>query len=272
MKIYYQGIEGAYSHMATIEMQKHLSEKGTDIVGLPNFQLVWERINADEIGVLPIENSYAGSVQENLYGFLKHRCRIVGELLLPINHCLLSNEISISEIERAYAHPQALSQCYEYLKKRNIEMIPYGDNALAVKHISKSKEKNSCAIASSFAGELYNVNILDQDIQDQKNNTTRFFVVSNKNIELEYVSKSGKVSLFFSSKESDKPASLYKCLGAFATRFINLTKIESLSSLKEAFKYVFWIDCVGSLDTPEMKGALEELEFFTEEISILGEY
>ncbi|MDD5770520.1 MAG: prephenate dehydratase domain-containing protein, partial [Candidatus Gracilibacteria bacterium] len=239
------------------------------------FRKVFEMIDEGNIGVLPIENSYAGSVHENFYHIISGNYYIIGEIFLDINHFLLANTTDISGIKEAYSHPQALLQCQNYLQKLGIKPISFGDTAGAAKFISESKRTDIASISSDFASNIYKLNILDKSIQDQNGNTTRFFVIVRKDIfEKEkqnlIMKNNGKISIKFKTK--DTPSALYKCLGAFATRFINLTKIESLPARENRFEYIFWIDFQKNVEENIIKDALEELKFFSKDLVILGDY
>lgn len=270
MKIYYQGNPGSYMHTASLAVAEHLSVGIESIEGKPDFQEVWDNIGSEGIAVLAIENSYMGSIHPNLHGFLKHDCKIIGDYFLSINHCLCSKETEISQIKKAYSQMPALEQCHKYLKNRNIQPTPYSDTALSAKFVSESNENGLAAICSELAADMYGLNILEKNIQDHQGNTTRFAIIVPENSSISYTQKTGKVSLLFESRHI--PASLYKCLGAFATHDINLTKLESIPSFKWNFAFMFWLDFEWNLKDENVVKALEELEFFTSEIRILGEY
>lgn len=272
MKIYYQGEPGAYSNIASIEVAKHLGFENPEIIGLSTFEQVWEEIWAGNIWVLPIENSYAGPIHTNLFAFSRFDASIIGTYNLEINHCLLSRETNISEVHTAISHPQALDQTYNFLKTHSITRKNFYDTAGAAKHISENNISGYASISSQLAAEIYGLNILQKAIQDQSGNMTRFLVVClKKDVEkYRYSQKKNKVSFIVVAR--DIPASLYKCLGAFATNNVNLTKIENLPNFGKPFEVQFWIDIEGSLWDENMKKALDELTFFTSEVRILWEY
>jgi len=223
-------------NMASKKVSKYLSEIPEEMIWRPEFHNVWEAIKDKNIWVLAIENSYMGSIHPNLYGFLKYDYKIIGELDLEINHCLCSKEKNIKNIKKAYSQIPALEQCYKYLSKRNIEPVKYSDTALSAKFVSESDEDWLSAICSEEAANIYGLNILDKKIQDNKGNTTRFAIIVHKNSAITYKKIYGKISILFEAKNI--PASLYKCLGSFATNNVNLTKIESLPSFKWSFSRV----------------------------------
>ncbi len=272
MNIYYQWEAWAYSNITALEVEKLLGLSDTEILWLETFEQIWEKIGQWHIGVLPIENSYAGPIHANLFAFGRYEASIIGTYNLPIHHCLLSLEEDITQVKTAISHPQALDQCYTYLKKHNIEPKKFYDTAGAAKHIAESGERGIASISSKLAAEIYGLNVLEESIEDQEGNTTRFLVVclSSEKGKYNYSLKKWKISLIFEARNI--PASLYKCLGAFATNNVNLTKIENLPSFWRPFTSVFWIDFEGNLQDEAVQKALEELAFFTSDIRILGEY
>jgi len=271
MKILYQWEPWAYSNIASIKARDllWLSNK-TDICWLSDFLSVRDNIDDWNIWVLPIENSKAWSIHENIYNFLSYDYKIIWEISLLINHCLLSLEKDISNIKEVYSHPQALSQCSNYLKNKNIKPIKFYDTAWAAKMIKENNKLWVAAIASNLAWEIYGLNIIDSDIQDSKWNTTRFFLVVKNWVNLDFVDKKWKIALIFEAKNI--PSSLYKCLWAFATNNVNLTKIESMPSLKSPFSYMFYLELEWHIKDTNIIEAIKELEFFTTYYKILWEY
>ena len=270
MNIYYQWEPWAYSHLASKQIEKFLDKKIDKIEWKVDFLSVWEEIESGNIWVLPVENGYAGSIHENLYYFLRYDYKIIWEFDLEVQHCLLSLETDIKSVKQAFSHPQALSQVHNFLKDNNIRTQKFSDTAAAAKYISENKLNWVWAIASSLAWEIYGLNLLRENIADQKWNTTKFFVLSKKDENILFKNRSDKVSILFEAR--DIPASLYKCLWAFATNNVNLTKIESMPNLKDPFSYIFFMTFKGQLQDENIKKALEELDFFTNSIKILWEY
>lgn len=272
MKIYYQWKPGAYSHKASIQISSKIGDIESQWVD--TFEKVFERIQDGQLGMLPIENSYAGSVHTNLYELGTGEYKILSDLYLPINHCLLGNADNIADIEKVYSHYQALIQCSDYIQDYNFEKESYKDTAGSAKFVKKSEQNNIASISSSLAAKIYNLNVLEKDIQDQDGNTTRFFLVKSKDtnldIDLGNVEKSNKLSVIFETKHV--PSALYKCLWAFATRNINLTKIESMPAKEDPFDVVFWLDIEKNQSQKELDEALEELNFFCENVVKLWGY
>lgn len=269
MKLYYQWIPWAYSSISAKIASEKL-DKNSEIIWYPDFASVWSSIWENSLWVLPVENSYAGSIHENLYGFIKFGHKIIWEINLPVNHCLVSKEENLEDIKEVYSHPQALSQTYNYCKEKEINQIQFWNTASAAKMISEKNKPWAWAVSSKLAAEIYGLNILDEWIQDTDWNTTRFFVVAPQEFDWNFDKKANKTSIIF--EWWHHPSVLYKCLWAFATNNINLTKIESLPSFKGGFTYLFWLDFEWKLEDENVKKAMEELEFFTEKITILWEY
>ena len=270
-KIYYQGTEWAYMHQASIEIEKHLNIEIDEMIGFDSFEKCWDKLGEDSILVLATENSYAGSIYENLYKFVKLNAQIIWEYDMEIDHCICSNEKELSKITKVYSHFKALPQCYDYFKKHWIkEQIIHPDTAGSAKMLSETKEKWAAAICATLAADMYGLNILDEKIQDQKWNKTRFVAITSKKSSIKYSKKKGKITIIFEARNN--PASLYKCLGAFATNNINLTKIESLPNIKNPFSYLFWLDFDWKLGDKNVEIALEELDYFTSDIKIIWEY
>ncbi len=271
MKLYYQWEPGSYHHQVSQIIKDKLNVEITDFVWLDSFEKCWSKLDKNSILLLAIENSYAWTIYENLYKFNNLKAKIIWEYDLEINHTLCSLENDIKNVKKVYSHFKALPQCYNYLKEKNIkEQIIVSDTAWAAKQIAETKEKQTWAICSKFAWEMYGLNILDENIQDQKWNTTRFVIIVDKDSNIEYKDKKNKVSILFEARNI--PASLYKCLWAFATNNINLVKIESLPNIKNPFSYLFWLDFEGKLEEERVKKALDELDFFTSSIKIIWEY
>lgn len=275
MNIFYQWFSWAYWHSSSIIAAKNLWFLEENIFWIDSFKKVFEKIDEGNIWVLPFENSYAWSIHENFYHAISWNYKIIWEIFLEINHNLLAKTYDISKIKKVYSHPQALMQTYDFCKKHKFEQIPFSDTAWAAKYVLEKNDETIASISSSLAGEIYNLNNLESNIQDQDWNTTKFFViVKNENNILQRLNyswiKSNKVSIIFKTK--DTPSALYKCLWAFATRFINLVKIESIPAKQNRFEYIFWIDFEKSVDEKIILDALEELSFFSKDLKILWDY
>ncbi len=272
MKVFYQWIPGAYSHQVATEIVYKLSLSEENVQWLFSFKDIFESIkSANNLGILPIENSYAGVVHQSLYLMKRYNFKIIGEYYLPIQHCLAAKNTDLNKIKKVYSHPQALMQCEKFLQKYWLRPIPYSDTARAAKYIADEGQIDEAAICSTYAAKLYWLNILKNNIADQEWNTTRFLVIKDISNDFEFSDiKKYKWSLLF--KVKDQPGILFKSLWAFATRFINLTKIESIPTQEKKFEYMFWIDYILPENEKILQDVFEELKCFTTEVIDLGRY
>ena len=266
MKVAFQGERGAYSENAVYQFF------GTDTQVLPckDFRDVFESVKKEQVqaGVVPVENSIEGSVNQNYDLFFNYDLKVCGEVIVKIEHCLIVNPgTSMDTIKAVYSHPQALAQCRSYLEKAKWELIPTYDTAGSVKIIKEQKLQNAAAIASERAAQIYGMQILAKDIADNKENFTRFFVLSTQDSE---PTGKDKTSIIFSAKH--EPGSLYHALGEFAKRNINLTRIESRPTKKTPWEYNFYLDFEGHRTEQKCKEALQALEKYAIFVKILGSY
>ncbi|MCM8810444.1 MAG: prephenate dehydratase [Candidatus Omnitrophica bacterium] len=261
----YLGPEGTFTHQAALnkfgEKAKYIPVKTIDEV----FREV-EKQRAD-YGVVPIENSIEGVVTHTLDVFIESELKITSEILLEIHQFLLSKENSIKKIKKVYSHPQAIAQCRNWISENlpDVEIYETESTASAVK--KAMKEKNSSAIGSEIAANIYNLNILAERIEDFRENFTRFLVIGNN-----FTEKTGtdKTSILFSIK--DRVGALHDILVPFKKEKINLTRIESRPSKKKAWEYVFFVDFIGHKDDENVKKALKEVEKSTTFLKVLGSY
>ena len=266
MKVAFQGERGAYSESAVYQFF------GSTMRVKPcrDFRDVFESVKNQEVqaGVVPVENSIEGSVNQNYDLFFNYDLKVCGEVIVKIAHCLIANPgTSIDSIKAVYSHPQALAQCRSFLERLKCELIPTYDTAGSVKLIKEKKLANAAAIASEKAAELYNMKILARDIADNKENYTRFFVLSKEDSP---ITGKDKTSIIFSAKH--EPGSLYHALGEFAKRNINLTRIESRPTKKTPWEYNFYLDFEGHRSEPRCAEALKALEKCAAFVRILGSY
>lgn len=221
-----------------------------------------------DFGVVAAENSLAGSINETYDLLLEYEVNIYGEIELRISHCLLAllGE-RLDGIRTVYSHPQALAQCEDFLKKLGAEVIPTYNTAAAAKRIREEGLKGCAAIASRRAARIYGLEVLAENIETSADNYTRFFVISRHK---PLPAARNKTSLVFSTK--NVPGALYACLGVFASRGINLTKLESRPSKKKPWEYVFYVDFEGHVDDETCRQALAELQEKTNFMKVLGSY
>ena len=243
---------------------------GDDLIPYCTIPAVMESVSNGEstYGIVPIENSIEGPVGITLDSLAhKFDLKIFKEVVIPISQNLIVNPgTSMEDIEDVYSHAQAISQCQEFISKHKIQPHYTISTANAAKNIVGFK--NKAAIGNSKAADLYNLEILVRDIQDNDNNETRFVVLSKEDHE-----KTGcdKTSIIFSIYE-DKPGSLYNVLGIFQKDNINLTKIESRPSKKGLGKYLFFVDFYGHRNDDVIRNILNELENHTYFLKVLGSY
>ncbi len=269
LRITYQGIAGAYSHLACYGY----FGKDIECIGTETFEDAMEMVEDGkaDFALIPIENKTAGRVDE-FYGLIPQmRLQIVGEHYQKIEHYLMGiEESTISDIKYAYSHPQGLAQCRENLKELNIKPIAKFDTAGSAKEVSRLKDKTVGAIASSLASEIYGLKILKANIQDQKDNFTRFIVLSNKkkidiSEDKEYIT-----SIIF--KVENRPSALHKALGGFAKNSVNILKIESYIPLGKVSESRFHIDVDGSIKNKAVQDSIDILKNYVNKFKILGIY
>ena len=266
MKVAFQGERGAYSESAVFQF---FGAK-TEVNPCKDFKDVFDSVCTQEsrFGVVPVENSLEGSVTQNYDLFLKYDLKVCGEVIVKIEHCLIANPgTALADIKIVYSHPQALAQCRSFLEEFGRELIPTYDTAGSVKMLKEKSLKNAAAIASERAADLYGMSILAEDIADNPENYTRFFVLSTEDSP---PTGKDKTSIIFSAKH--EPGSLYHALGEFAKRNINLTKIESRPTKKTAWEYNFYLDFEGHRTEPQCAEALKALEKYAIFVRILGSY
>ncbi len=272
-KVAFQGERGAYGEMATLQYFPDVK-----LIPLKSFQDVFDAAETGKVEyiVVPLENSIEGSINEIYDLLLQTKMNVVGEIYQRVRHCLIANR-GTKMIMYVHSHPQALAQCRAYLQNKGLKPVPTYDTAGAAKMIKENKMADSAAIASKRAAELYDMEILDEGIEDRKNNYTRFFVLSPKK------KKSGKsdphdigvghnhkTSIIFSVRHV--PGALFGILGEFAIRKINLTKIESRPTKETPWEYNFYVDFEGHLQNKAVHEALLSIKPKTSYIKILGSY
>ncbi len=263
----FQGEPGAYSEAAALEM--YTAEITTEPCG--TFAEVFRRVEHGEvhIGLVPIENSLAGSIHKNYDLLLQRDLIIIGEFHLRVKHCLMTLPgVTLDEVQEVYSHPQALAQCEVYMAKRPwMECIPSADTAGSAKRIRDLELSNAAAIASRHAAEVYGMQIQDEGIEDDQANYTRFLALAREPI---YPVGDSKTSIVFSLKH--QPGALYEALGTFAGRSIDLKKIESRPYVGRPWHYLFYLDFAGATGQLEVDEALTELREIAGFLRVLGSY
>lgn len=274
-RVGFQGISGAYSEMAA---QQFFEEPDYTIVPIPSFSEVFALVESRKLdyGVIPLENSLAGSIHENYDHLRNHSVWIWGETYLRVKHSLLGVKgTSLKKVEDVYSHPQALSQCERFLSDSGYNVAPYFDTAGSAKYVAEQQDKSIAAIASRHAAIKYGLTVLKSSIEDDQLNFTRFAVIRPRlkrgsySLDLKKGNKY-KTSIVFALK--NVPGCLHKCLSVFAIREIDLTKIESRPLKGSPWKYLFYLDIEGAVTEPRIIKTLEHLKEITESLQVLGSY
>jgi len=267
LKLGYQGVAGAFSEEALVTCfgEKH------QFINYESFEDVCLALSRKEIdfGILPIENSSTGSINEVYDLILDYGFFIVGEKSLVIQqHLLALPGTKIEEIKAVYSHPQGLAQCSQFLKNYpQWQQIPYQNTAVSAKLVKEAGDPTKAAIAGSRAAELYGLEILRASINDQKDNHTMFIIIGHKPLAHK---KNYKVSLVFWL--DNQPGALVRLLNTFANFGINMTKLESRPVKYRPWEYVFYVDFEGDLSKENMKLALEEARTKVKDLRFLGSY
>lgn len=262
----FQGVHGAYSEQA---IRQHFGQE-VAVQPLPTLDELFAAIQSRDVtyGMLPVENALAGAVSQAYELLMDFDLRIQAEVILHVHHMLLAPEGSqIKDIQRVHSHPQALAQCSRFLKRHNIEGVPNYDTAGSARELAEHMAPNTGAIASKLAGQLYGLNVLAEEIEDVPFNFTRFFVLGHDDpMPGEY----NKTSLVFATR--NRPAALYECLGEFAARGLNLTKIESRPRRNRPWEPVFYLDFEGHWQDVHCQEALARLLQRASFVKMLGSY
>ena len=266
MKVAYQGEPGAYSERAVVAVFPEAEPLACQTV-----HLVFSRVTSGEadFGVVPLENSQAGSVNETYELLLNTTLlKMVGETLVRVNHALLGVPgARLEEVRRAHSHWQALAQCDEFLSSLRIEPIPVHDTAGAARLVAERADPQDAAIASVDAGTRAGLAVLAERIQTEKENLTKFAVIGTRDPGLGGADKTSLVMAVL-----DRPGSLLSSLQPFAVRGINLHKLDSRPRRGKPFEYVFYVDLMAAGEDPLVESALNEVAEHTSLLKVLGSY
>ncbi|MDC0232504.1 prephenate dehydratase [Pelagibacteraceae bacterium] len=264
----FQGVSGAYSEQAGKNVFPDANS-----VPCATFEEMFAcvRDSKADIALVPIENSQAGRVADTQRLIPDSDLNIIGEYFLEVRHNLLAIPgAKINDIKRIHSHEQGIAQCRNKIIKLNKEMVIAADTAGSAKKISELNKKEDAAIASALAAEIYNLEILEENFQDAEYNVTRFLIMSKNKSSIESNESDLLTTLVFVVRSI--PASLYKCLGGFASNGINITKLESYIHPQGFDVAQFYIDFEGHPDDKSVKLAFEEMKFFCKEFKVLGVY
>lgn len=266
-RVAYQGVEGAYAHIAA----RSWAGAGTELFHVRTWRDAMEAVKsgAADYAVLPIENSSAGAVSDNFDLLLEYDHAIVAEVDLKVSHALLGTAgCSEDKIRAVYSHAQALAQCSAFFAEHpDIEKITVANTALAAKMVAESGDASLAALASEEAGALYGLSVLRKEVNQQKTNTTRFIVVGAKR---EYSRDAGKISLCFEA--AHKSGALYNVLGNFIFNDVNMVMIQSRPIPERNWEYRFFVDIEGRLDMPDIVNALTGMQDEVRMLRVLGCY
>ena len=263
----FQGIDGAYSDLVCRKFYRTYKTLPCE-----TFQKTLDAVSKGfaNLALIPVENNIAGRVADMHFLLEKIELKIVAEHYHKVEHHLMSKkDVSLKNVNKVYSHTHALSQCRSNIEKLKLEPINYIDTAGAAKFVRDSEDSDISAIASMLASEIYELRILKKNLQDRRDNITRFLVFSKSSPKIN-MDRKVITSIVFNTKNI--PASLYKALGGFAENNINLTRLESFFVNKDFKQFSFIIDVESHPDNEGFKKALKVLKSFSSKFRILGFY
>ncbi len=270
--IAYQGEPGANSHIACSDVYP-----GWETLPCASFEEAFAAISEGraELGMIPIENSLAGRVADIHHFLPDSGLYIIGEYFLPIHfHLLGLKGAKIEDLRSVYSHVHALGQCRKIIRKYNLKAVATGDTAGSAREVAEWGDRTRASLAPLLAAEIYGLDVLARFVEDEDHNTTRFVILSRepRQESREEPRGEGPMITTFVFRVRNVPAALYKALGGFATNGVNMTKLESYMVNGEFAATQFLVDVEGHPDDRNLALALEELQFFSEEVRILGAY
>ncbi|MBC8251130.1 MAG: prephenate dehydratase [Candidatus Nitrosopelagicus sp.] len=263
-KVSFQGEHGAYSESAA---KQFFGEK-IEAIPCDSFEVALKRTEdgQSDYSILPVENSIEGTVGQSIDAITNTDLHSVGEIYLKVEHCLISTG-KLEEIETVYSHPQALGQCSDFIQTKKLKTVPTYDTAGSVKIIKEMNDARCASIASMGAGDLYEVPVIKQGIENNSNNYTRFLIFSKDN---SAETKNDKTSIIFSVKH--EPGALYQILKEFNSNEINLTKIESRPDKNTNWEYNFFVDFIGHFSNARIGSVLNKISENTVFLKVIGSY
>ena len=264
-KIYFQGTYGAYSHLAALSI-----DSKAEIIPCKTFAECFSKASKDSSSklIIPESNRITGNIGIE-YLIFQYRLNIYSEYFQKIEHNLLVLPgTKITEIKDVYSHAQALSQCSKFIKENKLNEHVRADTAGSAEMISKTKDIKKSAIASSLSAEIYGLEVIKKNIENESGNLTRFLVMGKNISQPEFKDKNYITSFLFKLKS--KPAALYQSLGGFAINGVNLTKLQSYPEKNSFDSYFFLCDLDGHIEDPKVHKSLEELGLHREDFHVLG--
>ena len=269
-KISFQGEPGANSDTACRNMFPDM-----DPLPCPTFEDAFNAVETGkaDLAMIPIENTIAGRVADIHHLLPQSKLHIVGEYFLPIHFQLMALPgVGLEEIKSVYSHIHALGQCRKVIRKHRWKPVVAGDTAGAARVVAEEAVRSNAALAPRLAAELYGLDIIAENVEDTENNVTRFVVLSKSKRWAERAAPDARMMTTFIFRVRNVPAALYKAMGGFATNGVNMTKLESYQLGGKFFSTLFYADIEGHPDDRNVALALEELQFFSREVRILGVY
>lgn len=267
VRVAFQGIHGAYSEQA---IHQHFGITDVETYPCPSLTALFEAINTQRVdyAMLPVENALAGAVSQAYELLMDADLRIQAEVIVHVHHALMVVPgTTFSDVKAVRSHPQALAQCDQYLRRNGWQAVPWYDTAGSAHDLAQEHPNATAAIASPLAAQLYNLDVLETEIEDVAFNYTRFFALAHDDPPRgEY----SKTSIVFATR--NRPAALYECLGEFAERGLNLTKIESRPRRLRPWEPVFFVDFEGHWSDTACQEALARLLQRASFVKMLGSY
>lgn len=273
--IAFQGEPGAFSHVAA----RHLLGESVQVLPCQRFEEAFRAVAGQQAAaaVIPIENTLHGSVHENYDHLLQFDLEIRAETRVRISHALIAHpEARREDIRQVYSHPVALNQCHLFFARHpELERVPFYDTAGSVKMLMAEHRRDAAGIASEIAASTYGAQVLEQGIEDDRQNFTRFFLLTRRDSPLvaaaaQEQDREWKTSLVFTTKNT--AGALFRALSAFALRDLSLSKIESRPLRGKPWEYLFYLDFVGRQEEPAAQKALGHLEELADFLRVLGSY
>ena len=268
MRIVFQGEPGANSHIACVEAYPE-----AEPLPCPTFEDAFALIEegSADLGMIPIENSVAGRVADIHHLLPTSPLHITGEHFLPIHHQLLAVKgTALDQVKSAQSHVMALGQCRKFLREHRLNAVVGADTAGSARQISQRGDPSQAAIASSLAAEVYGLDVLASDIEDEAHNTTRFITLARDPMPVK--AGNGPTVTAFVFRVRNVSAALFKALSGFATNSVNMTKLESYQTGGQFFASQFYAEIDGHPEEKHVALAMEELEFFSAELRVLGTF